>query len=100
MMIHPDASTIKHRLKPHEIWLPTTYAHLYPQILWIRDRYREIASKAPKKMTTTLVSCIESDLLSELLNDWIPDQIAGRLGCEGITTLQHSMLSCYVYFYT
>ena len=41
---------------------------------------RTAASRAPTKMTPTLVTRIES----HLLEDWSPDQISGRLETEGI----------------
>ena len=43
MEILPGESTLKHKLRPDENWLPTGYTHLYPQILWIVCRCREIA---------------------------------------------------------
>jgi len=44
---------------------------------------RTVASSVPKKMTPTLVARIES----ELLENWSPEQISGRLSLEGVAII-------------
>jgi transposase, IS30 family len=54
---------------------------------------RENASRTPLKLTSTLVATIEENLLKE----WSPDQISGRLKENGIASISHETIYQHIW---
>jgi len=54
---------------------------------------RENASRTPQKLTPTLVTIIEENLLKE----WSPDQISGRLKEKGIASISHETIYQHIW---
>ena len=89
VIVERDVSTISREIKRNT----GGRGYRYKQADAKAIERRENASRTPQKFTPTLVKIIEENLLKE----WSPDQISGRLKEKGIASISHEAIYQHIW---